>query len=289
MTNPRPNPYPGPRPFKRGETLYGRERETAELLDLLIAERIVLLSSPSGAGKTSLVQAALIPELEREGFRVLPPMRPGLLAEDVAQLGRLRSTVTCSACCCRWSESCPRPSRPPWPSWPDASLADYLDRLARRSHGGEGHWHGDVLIFDQFEEILTVDPTDRDAKLAFFEQVGQALRDRNRWALFSIREEYVAALDPYLRAHPRPLRQGPALPPGSAGADAAQEAMQGPAADQDPPVAFTDAAARQLADDLRRTQVQQPDGDHDREPRPVHRAGAAPGGVPAAVGRPGPR
>ena len=59
MTNPRPNPYPGPRPFKRGETLYGRERETAELLDLLIAERIVLLSSPSGAGKTSLVQAAL--------------------------------------------------------------------------------------------------------------------------------------------------------------------------------------------------------------------------------------
>ena len=36
--------------------------------------------------------------------------------------------------------------------------------------------------------------------------------------------------------------------------------MQGPAADQEPPVAFTDAAARQLADDLRRVQVQQPDG-----------------------------
>ena len=43
MTNPRPNPYPGPRSFQRGEKLYGRGRETAELLDLLIAERIVRL------------------------------------------------------------------------------------------------------------------------------------------------------------------------------------------------------------------------------------------------------
>jgi ATP/maltotriose-dependent transcriptional regulator MalT len=68
----------------RGEKLYGRQRETAELLDLLIAERIVLLYSPSGAGKTSLVQAALIPELEAEGFRVLPVMRPGLSPDEAA-------------------------------------------------------------------------------------------------------------------------------------------------------------------------------------------------------------
>ena len=75
-------PLSRPTPFKRGEKLYGRERETAELLDLLIAERIVLLYSPSGAGKTSLVQAALIPELEDEGFRVLPIMRPGLPPDE---------------------------------------------------------------------------------------------------------------------------------------------------------------------------------------------------------------
>ena len=75
MTHLRPTPYPGPRSFQRGEALYGRERETAELLDLLIAERIVLLYSPSGAGKSSLLQAALIPELEREGFNVFPTMR----------------------------------------------------------------------------------------------------------------------------------------------------------------------------------------------------------------------
>ena len=121
-------------------------------------------------------------------------------------------------------------------------------------------WHGDVLIFDQFEEVLTVDPTDREAKLAFFEQIGAALRDRNRWALFSMREEFVASLDPYLRPIPARFDKGRRYRLDLLGPDAAREAMQGPAADQDPPVAFTDAAARKLADDLRRVQVQQPDG-----------------------------
>ena len=74
-TKPLPNPYVGPRSFRYGEKLYGREQEVPALLDLLIAERIVLLYSPSGAGKTSLVQAALIPELMNEEFDVLPVMR----------------------------------------------------------------------------------------------------------------------------------------------------------------------------------------------------------------------
>ena len=84
---PRPNPYVGPRPFQYGEPLFGRDREAMELLDLLIAERIVLLYSPSGAGKTSLMQAALIPELEKEGFQVLPVMRVSL-EPPPEQIGR---------------------------------------------------------------------------------------------------------------------------------------------------------------------------------------------------------
>src|SRR5215211_7913968 len=75
---PRPNPYVGPRSFQTGEILYGRDRETQDLLGLLIAERIVLLHSPSGAGKTSLVQAALIPRLTEREFSVLPVMRVSL-------------------------------------------------------------------------------------------------------------------------------------------------------------------------------------------------------------------
>ena len=71
------NPYVGPRAFKRDEAIYGRDREARDLFDLLVSERIVLLHSPSGAGKSSLIQAALIPHLtdEDEGFRVLPLIR----------------------------------------------------------------------------------------------------------------------------------------------------------------------------------------------------------------------
>ncbi len=75
-----------------------------------------------------------------------------------------------------------------------------------------------------------------------------------------MREEFVASLDPYLRPIPARFDKGRRYRLDLLGPDAAREAMQGPAADQDPPVAFTDAAARKLADDLRRVQVQQPDG-----------------------------
>lgn len=73
-----PNPYVGPRSFTTGEKLYGRDAEVRQLLDLLIAERILLLHSPSGAGKSSLVQAGLFPELQKEGFTLLPPIRVNL-------------------------------------------------------------------------------------------------------------------------------------------------------------------------------------------------------------------
>ena len=86
------SPYPGPRPFPRpekrdGEELekqvfFGRDSERQDLYDLLIAERIVVLYSPSGAGKTSLVQAALIPDLEDRGFEVLPVMRCSLKPQE---------------------------------------------------------------------------------------------------------------------------------------------------------------------------------------------------------------
>ena len=72
MSERRPNPYVGPRPFDLGEKLYGRERETRELVGRLIAERIVLVHSPSGAGKTSLLQAAVIPRLKERDFNPLP-------------------------------------------------------------------------------------------------------------------------------------------------------------------------------------------------------------------------
>src|SRR4051794_21192288 len=71
------NPYIGPAPFQTGQELYGRDDEADELLNLLIAQRLVLFYAPSGAGKTSLVEASLRPRLERAGFWVLATLRVG--------------------------------------------------------------------------------------------------------------------------------------------------------------------------------------------------------------------
>jgi len=60
----RANPFVGPRPFHFGEWLFGRGKEVPDLYYLLNAERIVMLHSPSGAGKSSLVQAGLLPRLK---------------------------------------------------------------------------------------------------------------------------------------------------------------------------------------------------------------------------------
>ena len=91
MTTPRPNPYVGPRAFTYNERLWGRDREIAELVDLLIAERIVLLFSPSGAGKSSLLEAGLRKALEKEDFLVLPSMRVASRGATARNGGSLQS------------------------------------------------------------------------------------------------------------------------------------------------------------------------------------------------------
>jgi WD40 repeat protein len=245
------NPYVGPRAFQQGERLYGREREIRELLDLLIAERIVLLHSPSGAGKSSLVQAGLLPHLEEEGFRVLPTVRVNLepppVLCDLDGFNRYVFSAILSL-----EEDLPGEETAPQEALACMTLEGYLADRPR----GDAAPDTEVVIFDQFEEILTLNATDRDVKMAFFSQIGAALRDRKRWALFSIREDFVAALDPYLR--PVPTRLANTYHLDLLGKDAALQAIQGPARDSG--VEFQDAAAHKLVDDLRRVRVQRPDG-----------------------------
>jgi len=131
------------------------------------------------------------------------------------------------------------------------TLAAYLDRP-----GPTDAPAAQVLIFDQFEEILTCDPTDHAAKTEFFAQVGAALRNRRRWALFALRKDYLGGLEPYL--HHIPTELGTTFRLDFLGPAAARTAIQQPA--QQAGVVFTDTAAEKLVDDLRRVRVQRLDG-----------------------------
>ena len=238
-----PNPYVGPRPFELGERLWGRDEEIAALYYLLSAERIVLLHSPSGAGKSSLVQAGLIPLL-RERFDVWRPTRVN--QEPAAQpVNRyVRSAIL------GFEEGIPQELRRPPAALAGLTLADYAAGRPRRP----GAPQSAVLIFDQFEEVLTVEPLAVAAKEEFFDELGELLHDARLWALFVLREDYLAPLDPYAERVPTHLRNRFRI--DLLGLAAAREAIVNPArqAGRDFP------AAGRLVHDLATMKIQQPDG-----------------------------
>ncbi|HEU0170147.1 MAG TPA: WD40 repeat domain-containing protein [Acidimicrobiales bacterium] len=250
------NPYVGPRAFTRGETLYGRDREVLDLIDLVVAERIVLLYSPSGAGKTSLLQAALIPALEEQDFVVPPIMRVGDEHPGVQHLSPPPNRYVLSALSRLETAVPPDDQRSP-AELASLSFTDYLDRAYPPD---EGHV---VFVIDQLEEVMTLDPTDAAVKVEFFRQLGEALRDRRRWAVLTLREDFVAALDPYIKAFPAPLSRRYRL--DLLGPDAALVAITAPA--QAAGVAFDEEAARALVDDLRSVRVERW-GETTAEPGP---------------------
>lgn len=74
-------PYKGPESYQveDADIFFGREDETNQMLAKVLASRFTLLHAQSGAGKTSLVNARLIPGLEVRGwhaYRVLPQNDP---------------------------------------------------------------------------------------------------------------------------------------------------------------------------------------------------------------------
>jgi len=252
-------PYVGPSAFREGDVLYGRDAEALDLCDLLIASRIVLLSSPSGAGKTSLIQARIVPDMRKEGFRIHPLIRVGGAPQSLSGVDNQPANryVNCTINCLEHDQ----PGATPDGNGRhlDVNLSRYLDLRS-----AEDDAESELFIFDQFEEILTADPTDQDAKREFFRQLGAVLRKPHRWALFAIREDYAASLEPYARRVPTGLRTTYHLE--CLGPTDARRAIQEPALRAG--VTITDDAANRLVDDLRQVRVQHPDGSVTEERGP---------------------
>src|SRR4051794_30769905 len=74
----RDNPYVGPRAFREGEkdVFFGRHREEEAIANSLLSSRVILLHSPSGAGKTSLIQAAVVPTFTERRFLIGATLQP---------------------------------------------------------------------------------------------------------------------------------------------------------------------------------------------------------------------
>ncbi len=53
------------------DIFFGRDEEARKLYSLVVSNRLILLHAPSGAGKTSLLNAGVIPSLKKEGYVVI--------------------------------------------------------------------------------------------------------------------------------------------------------------------------------------------------------------------------
>ncbi len=215
------SPYVGPIPFDRDHTLFGRDTELEELQWRLIADRIIVLYSPSGAGKTSLLMARNgLLEKVRDRFQVIDGLRIGNgggtdLIGNV--LGRL-ATDDCQ----------PRPGD---------TLASFVERRPVTAPDKRL-----LLVFDQFEEVFTCGASEKQQQ-QFFEQLGTLLSQgrvpagssseqpgRSAWAIFSMREEYFSWLDPFRELLPTRLNNTFRLT--MLGTEQAIEAVRRPAQEQ---------------------------------------------------------
>jgi hypothetical protein len=282
----RSNPYIGPKAFQRGDSYMfcGRDFQIQKLLNLLISEQVLLLHAPSGAGKTSLINKAVIPQLEEKKFWVLPVMRvsrllPGEMLRQVqvknryvfsallalerfredaaeayqltpAELTRLQELAGMTFLDYLKQVSEAQNSRPVDAAPETNELGPQTEDNAKRTKSKI------VLIFDQFEEILTVDPTDHEDKIEFFRQVGDALFTEHYWALFSMREDNAASLGSLVRQLPTRLETRFRLELLTT--DRAEEVIQKPAESQG--VKFDSDAVQKLIVDLRTVKAQNLEG-----------------------------
>ena len=142
--------YPGVKPFSENErhVFYGRTTETKKLYQLINLEKLVLLYSKSGLGKSSLLNAGVLPLFdEAEGYTTIK-IRLGAYFDH--SLSPVKTSLF---------------------KLPEASSNTVLDKLGA---GSDTLWlrmkslqHKDggipktyILVFDQFEELFTYSQED---------------------------------------------------------------------------------------------------------------------------------
>ena len=201
------NPYVGPSAFAEDEArfFFGRDREARRLLSLVSSKETVLFYAPSGAGKTSLIHARLIPGLEAKGFQISLARVGRRLSREVEVPNIYIFNLLSDLC-----------SAETMLNLQQQSLTDCLQSPFPMSDDG-GQQRGRILILDQFEEILTTYPAHRDDRDDFFIQIREALAARFLFCVvFVMREDHIAGIDRYAPLMPdRPahaLRHGAAPP-----------------------------------------------------------------------------
>ncbi len=265
------NPYVGPRPFEAADRdrFFGRNAEIRQLASLIVARRVVVLYARSGAGKTSLLKAGLIPYLEeRKRLQVLPVVRvrgglPGELdpsaVANVYVQGALQVLLGDQVMGDQVVGDQIVGDQVGTRELPEMSLVEGLGQYLA-SVPEERAEVPRLLIIDQFEELFRTHPAFHRQRTDFFQQLARCLEEYP-WLslLLSLREDAVAELDPHAALLPDRLRTRFRLE--LLGPEAALEAMRRPALAAG--LELPDSQARRLIDELRTLRVERRGGSRE--------------------------
>lgn len=142
--------YPGVRPFENDDKdlFFGRDRDIDDLHDLIALERLTVLFGKSGYGKSSLINAGLLPKLSEQASDDTPPLLPlvvRLYSYDGTTASPIEKVLAQLAATASLTEGS---------SFLDDLLpeANLWYHFKRRQTPEKQRF---LLIFDQFEEFFT--------------------------------------------------------------------------------------------------------------------------------------
>ena len=199
------SPYIGPRPFGRTvedkNRFFGRNQEAKQVISLILSHPITLLYSQSGAGKTSLLNAQVLPTLEEYDFQVLPSVR----VRSVLSANQIPTDVINNYIFNVLQALQPNAELH---GLATKSLASFFREYPRGSATDSGTVPPRVIVFNQLEELFSLFPEKfQDEQEDFFKQINEAIKDDPLLrVVFVIREEYLAQLEPYARFIPENIR-----------------------------------------------------------------------------------
>ena len=155
--------YPGTQPFSTGQRhlFFGRDDDIARLHRLVKTQPLVVLYGKSGLGKSSLLNAGLVPEVLTEAVYTPLHIRFNAWTEDKGDdpVGITLRTLSPAGSRATFLDSLISNERSLWHELKEAQLAT----------AGNLQY---LLVFDQFEELFTYPPA---AVAAFKEQLAEAI------------------------------------------------------------------------------------------------------------------